>query len=106
MQAALKKIVPIVSIARGIDYPMENNIFYNFPYKWSLMRPITSFWTGLPILIAKDSRLVVLIKGNKNSFGQINYGTEGDVSHESIKDAQTSLQLKTHSSSKIMPALI
>ncbi|MWN78540.1 CocE/NonD family hydrolase [Labilibaculum sp. A4] len=31
---ALKTIVPCVSAAPGIDVPMENNIFYNFPYKW------------------------------------------------------------------------
>ena len=31
---ALKTIVPMVSIAPGIDYPMENNVFFNFPYKW------------------------------------------------------------------------
>ncbi|MDN3642942.1 CocE/NonD family hydrolase [Lutimonas halocynthiae] len=31
---ALKTIIPMVSIAPGIDYPIENNIFYNFPYKW------------------------------------------------------------------------
>lgn len=31
---ALKTIVPSVSAAPGIDVPMENNIFHNFPYKW------------------------------------------------------------------------
>ncbi len=31
---ALKTIVPSVSVAPGIDAPMENNVFYNFPYKW------------------------------------------------------------------------
>ena len=31
---ALKTIVPSVSVAPGIDYPKENNIFFNFPYKW------------------------------------------------------------------------
>ena len=31
---ALKTIIPMVSIAPGIDYPIENNIFFNFPYKW------------------------------------------------------------------------
>ena len=31
---ALKTIVPCVSAAPGIDVPMENNIFYNFSYKW------------------------------------------------------------------------
>ena len=31
---ALKTIVPSVSAAPGIDVPMENNVFHNFPYKW------------------------------------------------------------------------
>ncbi|HKK75172.1 MAG TPA: CocE/NonD family hydrolase [Saprospiraceae bacterium] len=31
---ALKTIIPSVSAAPGIDVPMENNIFHNFPYKW------------------------------------------------------------------------
>jgi putative CocE/NonD family hydrolase len=31
---ALKTIVPSVSVAPGIDAPMGNNIFFNFPYKW------------------------------------------------------------------------
>ena len=51
--------------------------------------------------IAKGSRLVVLINGNKNPYGQVNYGTGGDVSHESIKDATDPLHLKIHRFSKI-----
>ncbi|WP_340152400.1 CocE/NonD family hydrolase [uncultured Marivirga sp.] len=31
---ALKTIIPSVSAAPGLDVPMENNIFHNFPYKW------------------------------------------------------------------------
>lgn len=31
---ALKTIVPSVTAAPGIDVPRENNIFFNFPYKW------------------------------------------------------------------------
>ncbi len=31
---ALKTIIPSVSAAPGIDVPMTNNIFFNFPYKW------------------------------------------------------------------------
>ncbi len=31
---ALKTIIPSVSIAPGVNYPMENNVFFNFPYKW------------------------------------------------------------------------
>lgn len=34
VHSALKTIVPSVSVAPGIDVPMENNIFYNFSYKW------------------------------------------------------------------------
>jgi hypothetical protein len=32
---ALKTIVPSVSIAPGIDYPMENNVLHNFSYSWN-----------------------------------------------------------------------
>ena len=31
---ALKTIVPMVSIAPGIEYPMENNVLHNFSYSW------------------------------------------------------------------------
>ncbi len=31
---ALKTIVPMVSIAPGIDYPMENNVLHNYSYSW------------------------------------------------------------------------
>jgi putative CocE/NonD family hydrolase len=34
---ALKTIIPSVSIAPGIDYPMENNVLYNISYSWSFM---------------------------------------------------------------------
>ncbi len=34
VHTALKTIVPSVSAAPGIDVPMENNVFFNFPYKW------------------------------------------------------------------------
>ena len=32
---ALKTIIPMVAIAPGIDYPMENNVLHNFSYSWS-----------------------------------------------------------------------
>tara|TARA_R110002073_G_scaffold128999_3_gene275095 strand:- start:51359 stop:53581 length:2223 start_codon:yes stop_codon:yes gene_type:complete len=32
---ALKTIVPMVSIAPGIEYPMENNVLHNFSYSWN-----------------------------------------------------------------------
>uniref|UniRef100_UPI003AA96BAE CocE/NonD family hydrolase n=1 Tax=Winogradskyella sediminis TaxID=1382466 RepID=UPI003AA96BAE len=32
---ALKTIVPIVAIAPGIDYPMENNVLHNYSYSWN-----------------------------------------------------------------------
>lgn len=31
---ALKTIVPMVAIAPGIDYPMENNVLHNYSYSW------------------------------------------------------------------------
>ena len=51
--------------------------------------------------ISKNSKLVIVINGNKNSNGQINYGTGKDVSVESIKDAESPLRLKIHAQSKI-----
>ena len=32
---SLKTIVPMVAIAPGIDYPMENNILHNYSYSWN-----------------------------------------------------------------------
>ena len=32
---ALKTIIPMVAIAPGIDYPMENNVLHNFSYSWN-----------------------------------------------------------------------
>lgn len=32
---ALKTIVPMVAVAPGIDYPMENNILHNYSYSWN-----------------------------------------------------------------------
>tara|TARA_R110002110_G_scaffold58543_2_gene166269 strand:+ start:849 stop:3065 length:2217 start_codon:yes stop_codon:yes gene_type:complete len=32
---ALKTIIPMVSIAPGIDYPMENNVLHNYSYSWN-----------------------------------------------------------------------
>lgn len=31
----LKTIVPMVAIAPGIDYPMENNVLHNYSYSWN-----------------------------------------------------------------------
>jgi uncharacterized protein len=51
--------------------------------------------------MAKESRIVVVINANKNPYGQINYGTGGDVSSESILDASIPLELKINAESKI-----
>ncbi len=32
---ALKTVVPMVAIAPGIDYPMENNVLHNYSYSWN-----------------------------------------------------------------------
>ncbi|MEH6537770.1 MAG: CocE/NonD family hydrolase [Psychroserpens sp.] len=32
---ALKTIIPMVAIAPGIDYPMENNVLHNYSYSWN-----------------------------------------------------------------------
>ena len=52
--------------------------------------------------ISKNSKVVVVINGNKNAFGQINYGTGKDVSYESIHDAKTPLIIKIHKGSRIV----
>lgn len=44
--------------------------------------------------IAKGSRLLLLANVNLNAFAQINYGTGGDVSAESIADAAEALKLE------------
>mgnify|MGYP003683049517 CR=1 FL=1 len=40
---ALKTIVPMVAIAPGIDYPMENNILHNYSYSWNFYVTNTKF---------------------------------------------------------------
>jgi putative CocE/NonD family hydrolase len=52
--------------------------------------------------LSKNSRIVIVINGNKNSYGQINYGTGRDVSKESIDDATIPLQLKISTESRII----
>ncbi len=49
--------------------------------------------------LSKGSRLLVVLNINKNSSGQINYGTGKDVSDETIKDAKTPLKIKWYSDS-------
>lgn len=51
--------------------------------------------------ISKDSRVVVIINGNKNAYAQVNYGTGRDVSNESILDASQPLKLLINTQSKI-----
>ena len=51
--------------------------------------------------IAKESRIVIVINANKNSYGQINYGTGRDVSTESIEDSGAPLKLSIDLKSKI-----
>ncbi|MCF8262379.1 MAG: CocE/NonD family hydrolase [Melioribacteraceae bacterium] len=49
--------------------------------------------------MSKGSKIVIVINGNKNSYGQINYGTGEEVSEESIYDANVPLELNIHTSS-------
>ncbi len=44
--------------------------------------------------LSKESRLVVYINVNKNPFSQLNYGTEKEVSEETIEDAEEPLKVK------------
>ena len=52
--------------------------------------------------ISKNSRIVVVINGNKNAFGQVNYGSGKDVSTESINDAQSPLEIKIQRGSRVV----
>jgi uncharacterized protein len=45
-------------------------------------------------LLKKGSRVAVVLNINKSAFEQINYGTGGDVSSETIKDAMEPLRIK------------
>ena len=49
--------------------------------------------------LSKGSKIVIVFNGNKNSHGQINYGTGNDVSEESINNATIPLELKIHTTS-------
>jgi predicted acyl esterase len=51
--------------------------------------------------INAGSKLVVVLKINKNPYWQINYGTGKDVSDETIADAKEPLQIKWYNSSVI-----
>lgn len=51
--------------------------------------------------ILKGHRLVVLLDVNKNPIAQVNYGTGGDVSDESIADAKVPLQVSWHTDSYV-----
>jgi putative CocE/NonD family hydrolase len=50
-------------------------------------------------VLAKGSRLLVLLDANKNAIAQVNYGTGGDVSDESIADAKEPLRVGYHTDS-------
>ena len=52
--------------------------------------------------ISKNSRIVVVVNGNKNPYGQINYGTGKDVSMESIEDATRPLVIKIKEGSRVV----
>ncbi|OJJ23976.1 hypothetical protein BKI52_04195 [marine bacterium AO1-C] len=56
--------------------------------------------------ISKGSRLVIVLNANKHPYDQINYGTGKDVSDESIKDAQTPLQVKWHNDGYVLIPII
>lgn len=44
--------------------------------------------------LSKGSRIAVILNVNKSPFEQINYGTGGEVSRETIKDAEEPLKIK------------
>lgn len=49
--------------------------------------------------LSKGSRLLIVVDVNKNSFSQLNYGTDKEVSDETIKDAKVPLQIKWYTDS-------
>jgi uncharacterized protein len=51
--------------------------------------------------LASGSRLVVLLDVNKNQYAEVNYGTGGDVSRESVADAGEPLEVSWHTDSFI-----
>ena len=51
--------------------------------------------------LSRGSRLLVLLDVNKNPFAQINYGTGGDVSAESIADAKVPIRIRWYGDSYI-----
>ena len=51
--------------------------------------------------LARGSRLLVLLRVNKNDFAQINYGTGKDMSDESIADAKTRLHVHWYNDSHV-----
>jgi len=51
--------------------------------------------------VEPGSRLLVLLDVNKNQFAQVNYGTGGDVSDESVADAHEPLRVSWHTDSFI-----
>lgn len=65
--------------------------------------------TGIPLnktsmtsrRFVKGSRLVIILNVNKHPFDEINYGTDGNVSYETIKDAGKPLQIKWFNDSYI-----
>jgi putative CocE/NonD family hydrolase len=51
--------------------------------------------------LSKGSRLLLLVTVNKNQHAQVNYGTGGDVSDESVADAKPPLEVRWHNASFI-----
>jgi hypothetical protein len=51
--------------------------------------------------VSKDSRLVIVLNGNKNPFEVINYGSGKNVYDETISDANEPLRVKWYNSSYI-----
>ncbi|SDX73212.1 hypothetical protein [Flavobacterium degerlachei] len=55
--------------------------------------------------LEKGSRIVIVVNVNKNNNAQINYGTGKDVNLESIKDAETPLEISFTGKSSISLAV-
>jgi hypothetical protein len=83
-----------------LSYVISRASFAKDPTRRALLQPgkVESIPLGVTKLVSKrlskGSRLVVYLNVNKNPFSQLNYGTGGDVSDETLADAMEKLKVE------------
>lgn len=83
-----------------LSYVINRASFAKDPTRRALLQPgkVESIPLGVTKLVSKrlskGSRLVVYLNVNKNPFSQLNYGTGGDVSDETIADSKEKLKVE------------